>query len=35
MLIIDHTNLMIGDLIIVGIIAVVIIVIKDIIDTHR
>ena len=35
MLIIDHTNLMIGDLIIVGIITVVIIVIKDIIDTHR
>lgn len=35
MLIIDHTNLMIGDLIIVGIIAVVIITIKDIIDTHR
>lgn len=35
MLIIDHTNLMIGDLIIVGIIAIVIIVIKDIIDTHR
>lgn len=35
MLIIDHTNLMIDDLIIVGIIAVVIIAIKDIIDTHR
>ena len=35
MLIIDHTNLMIGDLIIVGIIAVVIIAIKDIIDTYR
>lgn len=35
MLITDHTNLMIGDLIIVSIIAIVIIVIKDIIDTHR
>lgn len=35
MLITDHTNLMIDDLIIVGIIAVVIIVIKNIIDTHR
>ena len=35
MLITDHTNLIIGDLIIVGIIAVVIIAIKDIIDTYR
>lgn len=35
MLITDHTNLMISDLIIVGIIAVVIIAIKDIIDTYR
>lgn len=34
MLITDHTNLMIDDLIIVGIIAVVIIAIKDIIDTY-
>lgn len=35
MLITDRTNLMIGDLIIAGIIAVVIIAIKDIIDTYR